>query len=206
MLELFIISSQILIIDVVMAADNVIIISLIAANFANENRRKIIAWGVAAAFLFRILFATGANFIFEFAWIKILGGLALLWVINNLRQDFFGQNKIRSPQLKSKETKKFSTGVYQVLIADLTLSFDNVLAVVAASKGNFHIMVIGLLLSVFLIATLASFFADFIKKHVWLGYLGLFVILIIAIQLIIGGLVNYEVLSINEKYEFLFAI
>jgi len=202
MLELFIISSQILIIDVVMAADNVIIISLIAANFANENRRKIIAWGVAAAFLFRILFATGANFIFEFAWIKILGGLALLWVINNLRQDFFGQNKIRSPQLKSKETKSFTTGVYQVLIADLTLSFDNVLAVVAASKSNFHIMVIGLLLSVFLIATLASYFADFIKKHQWLGYLGLVVILLVALQLIIGGLVNYEVLSINKKYEF----
>tara|TARA_B100001248_G_C27275839_1_gene405301 strand:+ start:120 stop:740 length:621 start_codon:yes stop_codon:yes gene_type:complete len=206
MLELFIISSQILIIDVVMAADNVIIISLIAANFANENRRKIIAWGVAAAFLFRIMFATGANFIFDFAWIKILGGIALLWVINNLRQDFFGQNKIRSPQLKSKETKSFSTGVYQVLIADLTLSFDNVLAVVAASKGNFHIMVIGLLLSVFLIATLASYFADFIKKHQWLGYLGLAVILLVALQLIIGGLVNYEVLSINEKYEFLFSI
>ena len=206
MLELLIISSQILIIDVVMAADNVIIISLIAANFANENRRKIIAWGVAAAFLFRIVFATGANFIFEFAWIKILGGLALLWVINNLRQDFFGQNKIRSPQLKSKETKSFTTGVYQVLIADLTLSFDNVLAVVAASKGNFQIMVVGLLLSVFLIATLASYFADFIKKHQWLGYLGLVVILLVALQLIIGGLVNYEVLSINEKYEFLFAI
>ena len=207
MLELLIISSQILIIDVVMAADNVIIISLIAANFANENRRKIIAWGVAAAFLFRILFATGANFIFEFAWIKILGGLALLWVINNLRQDFFGQNKkIRSPQLKSKETKSFTTGVYQVLIADLTLSFDNVLAVVAASKGNFQIMVVGLLLSVFLIATLASYFAEFIKRHQWLGYLGLAVILLVALQLIIGGLVNYEVLSINEKYEFLFAI
>ena len=206
MVELLIISSQILIIDVVMAADNVIIISLIAANFANENRRKIIAWGVAAAFLFRILFATGANFIFEFAWIKILGGLALLWVINNLRQDFFGQNKIRSPQLKSKETKSFTTGVYQVLIADLTLSFDNVLAVVAASKGNFHIMVVGLLLSVFLIATLASYFADFIKRHQWLGYLGLAVILVVALQLIIGGLVNYEVLSINEKYEFLFSI
>ena len=206
MLELLIISCQILIVDVLIDADNVIIISLIAANFANENRRKIIAWGVAAAFLFRILFATGANFIFEFAWIKILGGLALLWVINNLRQDFFGQNKIRSPQLKSKETKSFTTGVYQVLIADLTLSFDNVLAVVAASKGNFHIMVVGLLLSVFLIATLASYFADFIKRHQWLGYLGLVVILLVALQLIIGGLVNYEVLSINEKYEFLFAI
>ena len=68
-----------------------IIISLIAANFAPENRRKIIAWGVAAAFIFRIMFATGANFIFEFAWVKILGGVLLLWVINNLRQDFFGR-------------------------------------------------------------------------------------------------------------------
>ena len=206
MLEQLFITFQILIIDVVMAADNAIIIGLIAANFAPNNRKKIIALGVAGAFIFRIFFATGANYIFEFPWVKILGGLLLIWVINNLRQDFFGQNKIRSPQLKSKEPKSFATGVYQVLIADLTLSFDNVLAVVAASKGNFHIMVIGLLLSVFLIATLASYFADFIKKHQWLGYLGLIVILIIALQLIIGGLVNYEVLSINEKFKFLFAI
>ena len=206
MLEQFLITFQILVIDVVMAADNAIIIGLIAANFAPDNRKKIIALGVGAAFVFRIFFATGANYIFEFAWVKILGGILLIWVINNLRQDFFGKNKVRSPQIKSKEIKSFSTGVYQVLIADLTLSFDNVLAVVAASKGNFHIMVIGLLLSVFLIATLASFFADFIKKHQWLGYLGLVTILIIAIQLIIGGLVNLEVLSINENYKFLFSI
>ena len=204
--EQSIILLQIIFIDIVMAADNAIIIGMIAANFAPDNRKKIIALGVGAAFVFRIFFATGANYIFEFAWIKILGGILLIWVINNLRQDFFGQNKVRSPQLKSKETKSFSVGVYQVLIADLTLSFDNVLAVVAASKGNFHIMVIGLLLSVFLIATLASFFADFIKKHQWLGYLGLVTILIIAIQLIIGGLVNLEVLSINENYKFLFSI
>ena len=206
MLEQFLITFQILIIDVVMAADNAIIIGIIAANFSSDNRKKIIALGVGAAFVFRIFFATGANYIFEFAWVKILGGILLVWIINNLRQDFFGKNKVRSPQLKSKETKSFSTGVYQVLIADLTLSFDNVLAVVAASKGNFHIMVIGLLLSVFLIATLASFFADYIKKHQWLGYLGLITILIIAIQLIIGGLVNLEVLSINENYKFLFSI
>ena len=205
-LEQSIILLQIIFIDIVMAADNAIIIGLIAANFAPDNRKKIIALGVGAAFVFRIFFATGANYIFEFAWVKILGGILLIWVINNLRQDFFGKNKVRSPQIKSKETKSFSTGVYQVLIADLTLSFDNVLAVVAASKGNFHLMVIGLLLSVFLIATLASFFADFIKKHQWLGYLGLVTILIIAIQLIIGGLVNLEVLSINENYKFLFSI
>ena len=130
----------------------------------------------------------------------------LLWVINNLRQDFFGKNTIRTPQLKSKETKSFAAGVYQVLVADLILSFDNTLAVVAASKGNFNIMVIGLLLSVFLIATLASYFAEYIKKHQWLGYVGLIVIFIIAIQLIIGGLVNLDVLTINKNYEFLFSI
>ena len=206
MLEQLLITFQILIIDVVMAADNAIIIGLIAANFAPDNRKKIIALGVAGAFIFRIFFATGANYIFEFAWVKILGGVLLLWIINNLRQDFFGKNKVKTPQLKSKETKSFSTGVYQVLIADLTLSFDNVLAVVAAAKGNFNIMVVGLLLSLFLIFTLASFFAEYIKKHQWLGYVGLFVILIISIQLIIGGFVNYEILSINEKYKFLFSI
>ena len=206
MLEQLIISFQIILIDIVMAADNAIIIGLIAANFAPNNRKKIIAWGVAAAFIFRIIFAFGASYMFEFAWIKILGGVLLLWVINNIRQDLFNQKRIRSPQIKSNETQSFTTGVYRVLIADLTLSFDNVLGVVGAAKDNYHLLVVGLLLSVFLIATLASYFADYIKKHQWLGYVGIFVILIIAIQLIIGGFVNYEILSINEKYKFLFSI
>ena len=206
MLEQLIIAFQIILIDIVMAADNAIIIGLIAANFAPNNRKKIIAWGVAAAFIFRIIFAFGASYMFEFAWIKILGGVLLLWVINNIREDLFNQKKIRSPQIKSNETQSFTTGVYRVLIADLTLSFDNVLGVVGAAKDNYHLLVVGLLLSVFLIATLASYFADYIKKHKWLGYVGIFVILIIAIQLIIGGFVNYEILSINEKYKFLFSI
>ena len=206
MLEQLIISVQIILIDIIMAADNAIIIGLIAANFAKDNRKKIIAWGVAAAFIFRIIFAFGASYIFEFAWIKILGGVLLLWIINNLRQDFFGRNKVRSPQVKSDEIQSFHKGVYRVLIADITLSFDNVLGVVGAARDNYHLMVVGLLLSVFLIATLASYFADYIKKHQWLGYVGLLTILIIAIQLIIGGFVNLEVLSINEGYKFLFSI
>ena len=204
--EQLIISFQIILIDIVMAADNAIIIGLIAANFAPNNRRKIIAWGVAAAFIFRIIFAFGASYMFEFAWIKILGGVLLLWIINNIRQDLFNAKKIRSPQVKSNEQASFKTGVYRVLIADLTISFDNVLGVVGAAKDNYHLLVVGLLLSVFLIATLATYFAEYIKKHQWLGYVGLFVILIISIQLIIGGFVNYEILSINEKYKFLFSI
>ena len=206
MLEQLIISLQIILIDIVMAADNAIIIGLIAANFAPNNRKKIIAWGVGAAFLFRIIFAFGADFMFQFAWLKILGGVLLLWVINNLRQDFFGKNKIRSPLMKSDETQSFSKGVYKVLVADIAISFDNVIGVVGAAKGNYYLMVTGLLLSVFLIATLASYFAEYIKKHQWLGYVGLITILIIAIQLIIGGFVNLDVLSINEKYKFLFSI
>ena len=206
MLEELVISLQIILIDIVMAADNAIIIGLIAANFAPNNRKKIIAWGVAAAFIFRIIFAFGANYLFEIALAKILGGVLLLWVIHNLRQDFFGKNKIRSPQTKSSETQSFSKGVYRVLVADIILSFDNVLGVVGAAKDYYYLMITGLLLSVFLVATLASFFANYIKENKWLGYVGLFVIIIVAIQLIVGGFVNLGILSINENFEFLFTI
>jgi predicted tellurium resistance membrane protein TerC len=81
-----------------------------------------------------------------------------------------------------------------------------VLGVVGAAKGDFHLMVIGLLLSVVLIATLATYFANYIKEHKWLGYVGLFTIMIVALQLIIGGFVNLEVLTINENFKFLFSI
>ena len=91
MLEQLIITFQILIIDVVMAADNAIIIGIIAANFAPDNRKKIIAWGVAAAFIFRIFFATGANYIFDFALVKILGGLLLIWIEGGVRDSGFGR-------------------------------------------------------------------------------------------------------------------
>ncbi len=206
MLEQLIISIQIVIIDIVMAADNAIIIGLIASSFAEKNRKRIIAWGVAAAFLFRIFFALGAIYILEFAWLKIAGGLLLLWVVNNLRQDFFINKKIRSPNIKSQEQVSFTTGVYRVLVADITLSLDNVLGVVGAAKDHYHLMIVGLLLSVFIVATLASYFATYIKKHIWLGYVGLFVIMIVALQLIIGGLINLEVLDINERFKPLFSI
>ena len=206
MLEQFVISIQIIIIDIVMAADNAIIIGLIASGFAKQNRKRIIAWGVAAAFVFRIIFAFGATYVLEFAWLKILGGLLLLWIVNNLRTDFLENKKIRSPDLKSKENLSFSQGVYRVLVADMTLSLDNVLGVVGAAKDYYYLMIGGLLLSVLLVATLASYFANYIKDHKWLAYIGLFVIMIVALQLIIGGLINLEILSINEKFEFLFNI
>jgi YjbE family integral membrane protein len=206
MLEQFIISIQIILIDIVMAADNAIIIGLIASTFSTQNRKKIIALGVAAAFIFRIFFAFGADIAFEYPWVKILGGFLLLWIVNNLRQDLFNAKKIKSPTVKSKEPVTFWSGVYKVLVADIIISFDNVLGVVGAAKEYYHLMIVGLLLSVFLVATLATYFANYIRNHIWLGYLGLFVIMIVAIQLIVGGFVNYEILTINEKYKFLFSI
>ena len=126
---------QIIFIDIVMAADNAIIIGLVAAGFAEKNRKKIIAFGVAAAFIFRIVFAFSATYLLAFAWMKIFGGVLLIWVIYNLRQDLFDSKQIRSPRLKSKESSSFSSGVYKVLIADITLSLDNVLGVAGAAKN-----------------------------------------------------------------------
>ena len=201
MLEQLIISVQIILIDIVMAADNAIIIGLIAANFAPDNRKKIIAWGVAAAFVFRIIFAFFADFMFGFAWLKILGGVLLLWVIHNLRQDFFGKNKIRSPKMKSNETQSFSNGVYKVLVADIAISFDNVIGVVGAAKGYFGFMIFGLVLSVVLTGALATYMAKYIQQHIWIAYVGLVFILIVGLQLIIGGLVDLEILNINEEFK-----
>ena len=131
MLEQFVISIQIIIIDIVMAADNAIIIGLIASNYAKENRKRIIAWGVAAAFIFRIIFAFGATYLLQYPFLKIVGGLLLLWIVNDLRQDLFTTKKVRSPTLKSAESSSFAQGVYRVIIADSIISFDNVLGVVA---------------------------------------------------------------------------
>ena len=183
-----------------MAADNAIIIGLIAANFAPKNRKQIIMYGVFAAFIFRIIFALSATYLFEFAIIKIVGGVLLVWIVNDLRQDLFGKkNKIKSPTRASKEPS-FLQGMYKVIFADLTLSFDNVIGVVGAAKNNIGLMIFGLFLSVILIGTIATYFAEYIQKNKWIGYVGLVVILVVAIQLIIGGLNDYGVLSINETF------
>ena len=183
-----------------MAADNAIIIGLIAANFAPKNRKQIIMYGVLAAFIFRIIFALSATYLFEFAIIKIVGGTLLIWIVHDLQQDLFGKKKkIKSPTKASKEPS-FVEGMYKVIFADITLSFDNVIGVVGAAKNNFGLMIFGLFLSVMLIGTIATYFAEYIQKNKWIGYVGLVVILVVAIQLIIGGLVDLEILNINEKY------
>ena len=199
MIEQTIILTQIIFIDIILAADNAIIIGLIASNFVPKNRKKIIYWGVAGALIFKIIFALFATYLFKFYFIKILGGLLLIWIVNDLRKDLFEIKKIKSPTKKSKEPS-FIESVYKVLLADITISFDNVIGVVGASKGYFEFMIFGLVLSVVLTGALATYLANYIQKHIWIAYIGLGFILIIAIQLIIGGLVDLEILEINKNF------
>ena len=199
MIEQSLILLQIIFIDIILAADNAIIIGLIAASFVPKNRKQIIYWGVAGALIFKIIFALFATYLFQFYFIKILGGLLLVWIVNDLRKDLFEIKKIKSPKKKSMEPS-YIKSVYKVLLADITISFDNVIAVVGAAKDYFGFMIFGLVLSVVLTGALATYLANYIQKHLWIAYVGLAFILIVAIQLIIGGLVDLEILNINEKY------
>ena len=203
MIEETVIFIQIVFIDIVMAADNAIIIGMVAAGFAPKNRKKIIMWGIFAAFVFRVIFALSATFILQFPLIKLIGGALLLWIVNDLRQDLFTTKKIKSPTKQSKEPS-FMSGVYKVLVADITLSFDNVLGVAGAAKDHYFLLFFGLLLSVILIGTAATYFANYIKDHQWVGYIGLVVILLVAVQLIIGGLIDMNILSIDEAFRHFF--
>ena len=200
MIEQSIILLQIIFIDIILAADNAIIIGLIAANFVPKHRKQIILWGVAGALVFKVIFAVFATYLFKFYFIKILGGLLLVWIVNDLRKDLFEIKKIKSPTKVSKQPS-YIQSVYKVLFADITISFDNVIGVVGAAKGNFGFMVFGLVLSVVLTGALATYLANYIQKHLWIAYIGLGFILIVAIQLIIGGRVDLEILKVAEDFK-----
>ena len=203
MIEQALILLQITFIDIILAADNAIIIGLIAANFIPKYRKQIILWGVAGALVFKVLFAIFATYLYKYYFIKILGGLALIWIVNDLRKDLLEIKKTKSPKKKSQEPvyTSYVQSIYKVLFADITISFDNVIGVVGAAKGNIGLMIYGLVLSVILTGAGATYLANYIQKHIWIAYIGLGFILLVAIQLIIGGLVDLEILQINEQFK-----
>jgi YjbE family integral membrane protein len=200
LIEQIVILVQIIFIDIILAADNAIIIGLIASSFVPKNRKKIILWGVAGALVFKIIFAIFATYLFKFYWIKVLGGVLLIWIVNDLRKDLFEIQKVKSPTKKSKEPS-YIRSVYKVLFADITISFDNVIGVVGASKGYFGFMIFGLVLSVVLTGAGATYLANYIQKHLWIAYIGLGFIFLVAIQLIIGGLADFGMININESFK-----
>ena len=195
---------QIVLIDILMAADNAIIIGLIAASFAKADRQKIIMFGVFAAFIFRVIFALITVQLLQYPILKIIGGALLIWIILKLLHDLQLLDVFKTSKQKIVKPKKqpsFIGGVYAVLIADVTLSFDNVLGVAAASREHTYLLIFGLLLSVFLIATVATFFAEYIKKHSWVGIVGLIVIFLVALQLIGGGIESLYPDTIPEPFK-----
>jgi len=200
---------QIVFIDILMAADNAIIIGLIAASFAKTDRQKIIMLGGFAAFFFRVVFALITVQLLEYPILKIIGGALLIWIILKLIHDLqlLDIFKTTKPKIvKPKKQPSFIGGVYAVLIADVTLSFDNVLGVAAAARDEMGLLVFGLLLSVFLIGTAATFFAEYIKKHRWVGLLGLVIILYVAVQLILSGAELQFDITIPEIIKWFFQI
>ena len=195
---------NIVFIDIMMAADNAIIIGMIAMSFAKTDRQRIILFGILAAFIFRVIFSIITFQLLAYPILKIIGGALLIWIMIKLIQDLelipvFKTSK--SKIIKSKKQPSFVGGVYAVLIADVTLSFDNVLGVAGAARGNWPLLIFGLLLSMVLIASLATFFAEYIKKHEWVGILGLIVIFIVAVQLIGGGIESQYPGAIPEPFK-----
>ena len=202
--EQILIFFQIVFIDILMAADNAIIIGLIAASFAKTDRQKIIMYGVLAAFIFRVIFALITVQLLQYPILKIIGGALLIWIILKLVHDLqlLDVFKTVKPKIvKPKKQPSFFGGIYAVLIADVTLSFDNVLGVAAASREHTYLLIFGLTLSVFLIATVATFFAEYIKKHSWVGIVGLLIILLVALQLIGGGIESQYPGTIPEPFK-----
>ena len=182
---------QIVFIDIVMAADNAIIIGLIASSFASKDRKRIILLGVFGAFIFRVIFAAITVQLLQYPILKVVGGALLIWIVVKLIKDLeiFDALKTSKQQTPTKPKKppSFASAVYAIVVADVTLSFDNVLGVAAAAKNETGLLIFGLLLSVLLVGTVATFFANYIKNHKWVGVLGLVVILFVALQLILGG-------------------
>tara|TARA_B100000424_G_scaffold229804_1_gene191383 strand:+ start:270 stop:890 length:621 start_codon:yes stop_codon:yes gene_type:complete len=203
LIEQALILLQITFIDIILAADNAIIIGLIAANFIPKYRKQIILWGVAGALVFKVFFAIFATYLYKYYFIKILGGLALIWIVNDLRKDLLEIKKVKTTKKKSQEPvyTSYVQSIYKVLFADITISFDNVIGVVGAAKGNIGFMIYGLVLSVILTGAGATYLANYIQKHIWIAYIGLAFILLVAIQLIIGGLVDLEILQINDQFK-----
>ena len=181
--EQIIIFSQIVFIDLVLAGDNAIIIGMVASQFPPEQRKKIIFWGIGAAVLLRIILTLLTAYLLQITGIRLIGGLALLYICYKLYSDVIKKSSTDNENIKV-DNSSFWKAIWTVLIADFTMSLDNVLGVAGAAKDHYGLLVFGLVLSIALMATAATLISGWIKKYSWIGWIGLFAILAVAIELI----------------------
>ena len=187
MTEQIIIFFQIVFIDLVLAGDNAIIIGMVASQFKDEVRKKIIFWGIGAAIVLRIIFTLITAYLLQINGLKTIGGLLLLYIAYKLYKDVI-KNEITSDKKIKKNNSTFFKAIMTVIIADVSMSLDNVLGVAGAAREHYALLVFGLVLSIILMATVATIISKWIKKYKWIGWLGLLAILVVAIELIYSDL------------------
>ena len=182
------ITIQIILIDLVLSADNAVIIGMAASQFDPAIRKKVLIIGTAFAVVFRIIFSAMTAYLMQFQGIRTIGGILLFWVAYKLYVDILKKKEetkdISKYQVAESERSNFRKAVMTVIVADITLSLDNVIAVAGAAGTNYGLLVFGLALAIVLMVTLANAISVYIKKYKWIGWLGLLSILWVAADLI----------------------
>ena len=180
--EQILIFFQIIFIDLVLAGDNAIIIGMDASQFPAEQRKKIIFWGIGAAVILRILFTLITAYLLQISGLRLVGGILLLYICYKLYVDVVKQSE-KKESVKI-DNSSFMKAITTVILADITMSLDNVLGVAGAARDHYYLLVFGLALSIILMATAATLISGWIKKYKWIAWVGLLAVLIVAIELI----------------------
>ena len=174
--------TQIILIDLVLAGDNAIIIGMVASKFPLEQRKKIIFWGIGGAVVLRIILTLLTAYLLQITGLRLIGGLLLLYIVYKLYVDVVkGSNHDSDIKV---DNSSFLKAIWTILLADFTMSLDNVLGVAGAAGDHYYLLVFGLVLSIVLMATAATLISNWIKKYKWIAWAGLIAILIVAIELI----------------------
>ena len=183
MTEQIIIFFQIVFIDLVLAGDNAIIIGMVASQFPLDKRKKIIFFGIGAAIVLRIIFTLITAYLLQITGLRLIGGLALLYICYRLYVDVVKKDIEENKEIKVDKSNLLKA-ITTIIIADVTMSLDNVLGVAGAARDHYVLLIFGLVLSIILMATAATLISNWIKKYKWIAWLGLIAILAVAIDLI----------------------
>ncbi len=174
--------TQIIFIDLVLAGDNAIIIGMVASKFPPEQRKKVIFWGIGGAVILRIILTLLTAYLLQITGLRLIGGLLLLYIVYKLYVDVIkGSEKEEDIKV---DNSSFLKAIWTVLLADFTMSLDNVLGVAGAAGEHYGLLIFGLILSIILMATAATLISGWIKKYRWIAWLGLLAILVVAVELI----------------------
>ena len=183
MIEEITIFFQIVLIDLVLAGDNAIIIGMVASQFDQNLRKKIIFWGIGTAIVLRIALTSIATYLLQIDGLRTIGGLLLLYISYIFYRDVI-KKRISDKKKIVSDSLTFYKAILTIIIADISMSLDNVLGVAGAAKQHYFLLVFGLVLSILLMATVANVISSWIEKYKWIGWLGLLAILAVAIELI----------------------